>query len=141
MKLLNAILIAGLMTVANADKVDVTPNIIKDTKTGLLWQDTQESKEVRRTYKEAVTYCSNLEIDGRKGWKVPGFGELFSIVDTKVYNPTLSKKFKHFVPDNYWTTKTFSHGMSKEAFVVDFKSGAFNRKLMDDKYFVRCCTK
>ena len=141
MKLLNAILIAGLMTVANAQMVDVTPNIIKDTKTNLLWQDTQESKEVRRTYNEALTYCSNLEIDGKKGWKVPGFGELFSIVDTKVYNPTLSKKFKHFVPDNYWTTKTFSHGMSKEAFVVDFKSGAFNRKLMEDKYFVRCYKK
>ena len=141
MKLLNVVLFASMLTYANAQIVKHSDNIVKDTKTNFLWQDTKEVKNTKRTYNNALEYCKNLEIEGQKGWKLPGFLELFSIVNTKVYNPTLDKNFKHFVTDNYWTTKTFGHATSGEAFVVDFKSGAFNRKMMDDKFFVRCYKK
>jgi len=141
MKLLNVVLFASMLTYANAQIVKHSDNIVKDTKTNFLWQDTKEVKNTKRTYNNALEYCKNLEIEGQKGWKLPGFLELFSIVNTKVYNPTLDKNFKHFVTDNYWTTKTFGHATSGEAFVVDFKSGAFNRKMMNDKFFVRCYKK
>ena len=138
MKLLTILFITGLLSFANAQMINESNNIIKDTKTNLLWQDNQEAKTQIMDYDTAVNYCKNLEIDGKKGWKVPGFGELFSIVNPKSYNPTLSKEFKNYVSDNYWTSKSFSHAMSKEAFVVNYLSGAFNRELMEDKFYVRC---
>ncbi|QKJ22456.1 DUF1566 domain-containing protein [Poseidonibacter lekithochrous] len=138
MKLLNVLVLASLFNFANADLIRVSDNVIKDTKTNFLWQDSKEAKTQRRSFEEAKAYCQNLELDGKTKWEMPSFLAAFSIVNTKVYNPTLSKEFKNYVSDNYWTTKTFSHAMSKEAFVVDYKSGAFNRKLMEDKFYVRC---
>ncbi len=141
MKIVNIIAMSGLLTIASAQMISQSENIIKDNKTNFIWQDTKIVKTEKRSFADAKEYCSNLEIDGIKGWILPGFGELFSLVDMKVYNPTLSKSFKHFVPDNYWTTKTFGHATSGEAFVVNFKSGAFNRELMVDKFYVRCYKK
>lgn len=138
MKILNLLFLASLITYSSADLVRVSDNIIKDTKSNFLWQDSKEVKTEKRNYKEANEYCKNLEIDGNKNWKVPTFLAAFSIVNTKVYNPTLSKEFKNFVSDNYWTTKTFGHGTSGEAFVVNYLSGAFNRFSMEDKFYVRC---
>lgn len=129
------------MTFANAQFLQDSENIIKDTKTNLLWQDTKNVKEKRMNYSEALNYCANLELDNQKNWIVPDFLSLFSIVNTKVYNPTLSNEFKHFISDNYWTTKTFGHAKSGEAFVINFLSGAFNRELMEDKFYVRCYKK
>lgn len=138
MKLLKILLFISIFTYANADIVRVSENSLKDTKTNFLWQDTVDVKDTKRTYNEAVTYCKNLVLDGKNEWSVPTFVAAFSIVDTKVYNPTLSKEFQNFVSDNYWTNKTFGHATSGEAFVVNFLSGAFNRKSMDDKFYVRC---
>ena len=126
---------------ANADIVKHTENTKKDTKTNIVWQDTKDVTSTRRSYEDAKSYCANLKLDGINSWKVPGFLELFSIVDTKAYNPTISKTFEHIVSKNYWTTKTFGHGTSQEAFVVNFLSGAFNREKMDQKFFVRCYSK
>ena len=139
MRLFTLLFITGLVTFSSAQLINESKNIIKDTKTNYLWQDNKAVKMELRDFKNAVNYCKNLELDGQKGWKLPGFGELFSLVDTKSYNPTLFKGFKNFASDNYWTTKMFGHGASHEAFVIDFKSGAFNRQLMDEKFFVRCC--
>lgn len=126
---------------ANADIVKNSANTIKDTKTNYLWQDTKDVSTIKRTFEDAVGYCKNLELDGHKSWDLPGFVELFSIVDTKVYNPTISGNFKYVVSENYWSAKTFGHATSKEAFVVNFLSGAFNREKMDETFYVRCYKK
>jgi len=141
MKLLKVLLVASILTFANAQLTRHSDNIVKDNKSNLLWQDSRDVKTKKVNYKEALAYCKNLTLDGQKGWMVPGFGELFTIVNFKRYNPTLSKEFKNFLPENYWTTKVFSHGISNEAFVVYFLSGAFNREKMDKKFFVRCYKK
>ncbi len=141
MKLLVLFLFTSFLTFANAEFISLSKNIIKDLKTSFLWQDTIDVKERTMNYSQAVSYCKNLEIDGEKNWIVPDFLALFSIVNTKEYNPTLSKDFKYFISDNYWTTKTFGHAKSGEAFVINFLSGAFNRELMEDKFYVRCYQK
>ena len=126
---------------ASAEIVKNSKNTLKDTKTNYIWQDTKETKTNKRTFSEAVEYCKNLELDGRKSWELPGFMELFSIIDTKRYNPSISKSFKNITPKDYWTTKTFGNATSNEAFVVNFVSGAFNRVKMNTKSFVRCYQK
>ena len=138
MKILKALLFTGLLTYANAAFIQHSENIIKDDKSNFLWQDSTDVKTKRVNFKEALKYCKNLTLDGQTGWEMPGFGEMFTIVNFKRYNPTLPNEFKNFLPENYWTTKIFSHGVSNEAFVVYFLSGAFNREKMDQKFFVRC---
>lgn len=141
MKVFIFIALALFINIANAQIVKESANIKKDTKTNLLWQDTKVSNSKKMNFEEAKNYCKNLDLDGLKGWLVPGFLELFSLVDTKVYNPTISKKFKYIASDNYWSSKTFSHAASNEAFVVNFLSGAFNREKMSKSFFVRCYKK
>lgn len=142
MKQLNIFILSLFITLgANADIVKNSANTIKDTKTNYIWQDTKDVKTTKRSFDEAVAYCKNLELEGHKSWELPGFVELFSIIDTKVYNPSISVNFKYVLPNNYWSSKTFGHGTSKEAFVVNFLSGAFNREKMDKKFYVRCYQK
>jgi hypothetical protein len=140
MKNLKTLLFLAFITYSNsnAQLIKTSESIIKDTKTNLLWQDTKDINIEKRTFIEAAKYCESLELDTYKNWRIPDFIELFSIVDTKLYNPTLSIEFKYVVSDNYWTSKTFGHGISGEAFVVNFLSGAFNRELMEDKFYTRC---
>lgn len=125
---------------ANADLVKNSENTIKDTKTNFIWQDTQDVSSIKRSFHEAKEYCQKLELDGINSWKVPGFVELFSIVNTKEYNPTISKTFKYITSDNYWSSKTFGHSSTKEAFAINFLSGAFNREKMDQSFYIRCYT-
>lgn len=141
MKLLNIFIFASFLSYANAQIVTKSENIVEDTKTNFLWQDNKIVKTEKRSFKEATEYCKELKLDNITGWELPGFLELFSIVNPKVYNPTLSKKFQNFVTDNYWSAKKFGHGTSTEAIVINFKSGAFNRELMVDKFYVRCYKK
>ncbi|MFT5661898.1 MAG: hypothetical protein ACI9TV_002546 [Sulfurimonas sp.] len=142
MKKLNTLILTLFISLGvNADIVKNSANIIKDTKTNYLWQDTKDVSTTKRNFEDAVGYCENLELDGHKSWKLPGFMELFSIVDTKVYKPTISENFKFVVSDNYWSSKTFGHAASKEAFVINFLSGAFNREKMDKVFYVRCYKK
>ena len=141
MNTLKLLLLAGLLTYANAALIRHSENIVKDDKSMLLWQDSVDVKTKKFTFEESKKYCQNLTVDGEKGWNLPGFGELFSIVNTKTYNPTLSTVFKNYIPDNYWTSKVFSHGSSEEVFVVNFLSGAFNREHWNDKFSVRCYKK
>lgn len=141
MKLITTLLFTSLLTFANAELINESKNTLKDIKTSFLWQDNESVKTEKMNFLDASSYCKNLEVDNIKGWELPGFLELFSIVNPKLYNPTLSKKFKNFATDNYWSGKKFGHGTSTEAIVINFKSGAFNRELMVDKFYVRCYKK
>ena len=142
MKLLYAfILLLSMIYNANAELIKNSKNIIKDTKTNYLWQDTKEVSTGKKTFIDAVNYCRNLELDGETSWEVPGFMELQSIVDVYAYNPAISKKFNFIVPDKYWTSKNFGMKGNKYAYVVNFSTGVFNKERAHYEYYVRCYKK
>ena len=130
-----------LASFANAEFTQKSESIIQDSKTGFLWEDTNTSKTVLRTFKEASTYCSELELDGQKGWIIPNLKELFTIVNTQAYNPTSFPEFKFTAGDTYWTTRLYSRGISNDAYTITFKTGSLYRRNMEDKFFVRCLKK
>ena len=99
MRILKIFFFIGLISYLNAEITKQTESILKDTITNLLWQDTKDNNNEKKNFVDAQKYCENLELDGYKNWKLPDFLELFSIVDTKLYNPTLSKECKFFVSD------------------------------------------
>jgi hypothetical protein len=52
---------------------------ITDHCTKLLWQ--KSASDTQPTWDQAQTYCSNLNLGKKTGWKVPTIQELFSIVN------------------------------------------------------------
>lgn len=136
---ISIVLFCMLFTISvNGDFINKGQNIIQDNKTNFLWQDTKEVKTIKMNFNTAVSYCKNLDLDGIKGWELPNLKQLFTIVNTKEYNPTIYKEFKNITPDTYWTTKLFSRGASNDAYTITFKTGSLYRRNMDDKFFVRC---
>ncbi|MBT3881963.1 MAG: DUF1566 domain-containing protein [Campylobacteraceae bacterium] len=133
------VLCCTLFTIyANGDFINKSKSIIQDNQTSFLWQDTKEVKTIKRDFTEAVSYCKDLELDGIKGWELPNLKQLFTIVNTKKYNPAIYEEFKNINPDTYWTSKLFSRGASNDAYTITFKTGSLYRRNMNDKFFVRC---
>ncbi|MGX9416110.1 Lcl domain-containing protein [Vibrio sp. WJH972] len=58
---------------------DIGDGSIADTATGLMWQQTDNSKGLR--WEEALQYCENLNLSGNSDWRLPNAKELQSIVD------------------------------------------------------------
>jgi hypothetical protein len=65
----------------SGDSTDATPALeatIVDPDTGIEWQNINLPE--RLTYQEAVDYCSNLELDGKRGFELPNYDELRTLV-------------------------------------------------------------
>ncbi|TIH19225.1 DUF1566 domain-containing protein [Marinifilum sp. JC120] len=59
--------------------VDRKDGTVEDKATGLIWQQADSVKKLN--WKEALSYCENLNHAGRTDWRLPNVKELQSIVD------------------------------------------------------------
>jgi hypothetical protein len=77
---------------------------VLDKETRLVWAKDANLGGMR-TWELAITYCQNLSIGGRKGWRLPSAAELASLVDPTTTNPALpgGHPFCCVQPDNYWS--------------------------------------
>ena len=122
--------------------IDANSGIVVDAIYGLAWQDAAEI--FKGSYKDAVSYCENLNHGGYSDWRLPGASELLSITDYGRYKPAINKAFKHVGRDgsdkygSYWS----STGASFDAggvWVVQFGSGFDNWvKINSADNFARC---
>ena len=128
---------------------DDDKNIVIDRKTGLQWQDNDGTKVIKRNWRDAITHCENLELDGNN-WRLPNIRELNSIVDETRSNPAIYNAFKNIENRKYWSsTSTVEFNNFDNAWFVHFSDGdsrwrfkdtdAHPGALIRDKdYFVRC---
>lgn len=58
---------------------DQTDDVVLDKETGLVWERYPHS--VHSSWSDACASCYNLELAGRKGWRLPSVEELTSLVD------------------------------------------------------------
>ena len=109
--------------------IDVNSGIVLDAIYGLMWQDAAEI--FKGSYKDAVSYCENLNHGGYSDWRLPSASELLSITDYGRYKPAINKAFKYVGKEggdkygSYWS----STGASFDAdgvWVVQFSSGFDN---------------
>ncbi|WP_314978040.1 DUF1566 domain-containing protein [Campylobacter rectus] len=122
--------------------IDVNSGIVLDAIYGLMWQDAAEI--FKGSYKDAVSYCENLNHGGYSDWRLPSASELLSITDYGRYKSAINKAFKHVGKDgsdkygSYWS----STGASFDAggvWVVQFGSGFDNWvKINSADNFARC---
>ena len=114
--------------VVSADGLSVT-----DTITGLLWQRDgsgtrvgciTDSSNLTCTWDEAESYCASLVLGGLSGWRLPGWMELFTILDLTTdwtSSPINQTIFPNTPTEAYWTSSLFL-GISSSAMFVSFGS-------------------
>jgi len=107
---------------------------VRDTTHHLLWQDTDAVAKNARGWHEAKAYCTNLEIGGIRGWRLPTEEELLGIVDFMVIDPAIYTVFKVVVSEDYWTAQR----NGEKAKSVYFGSGCTNDEDLRKKLWVRC---
>ena len=105
---------------------------VLDKQTGLTWARNANIFEKAVPYEEAAKLCQNVEIGGKKDWRLPTRDELIVLLDTSQSNPALPEghPFNNLLVlignCDYWTC-TECEGDSKSAWMVRMQSG----KVMD----------
>ena len=79
-------------------------NTVRDTLWDKVWQKSDDG--VYRTWNEAQSYCSNLQLDGYSDWRLPSIQELQTILDYTTYYPSLSTQLFKSSWYYYWTGTT-----------------------------------
>jgi hypothetical protein len=109
---------------------------IKDNNTGLIWQ--REDDDTTRTWTEAGSYCSGLNVEGNSDWRLPNPEELTSIVSYSTFNPSIATSyFPNTKPHYYWSSSNpvYRGGYAWE---IEFNYGGENVHPMTNANFVRC---
>ena len=94
-----------------------------DKETGLVWEQSPNGVD-ERTWANARAHCANKNVGGRKGWRLPSFAELASLVDTSQPAPRLppGHPFDNVQSSGYWSATTSAFNTAV-AFHVDFDNG------------------
>jgi hypothetical protein len=113
----------GFMRCARGDALESTYSsdgaTVTDLSTGLVWEN--QGNSTKYTWKDALTYCENLNLGGKSDWRLPNYKELLSIVDYTKNNPAISAPFSA-QSTSYWTSSTrYDH--PNNGFYVDFTTG------------------
>ena len=82
------------LSVRNGDE------IVTDKNTNLIWQKTH----TMLNWKEALSYCENLDYAGYGDWRLPNRNELLSLVDYEKTDPASS--FPDMVSEIFWSSTT-----------------------------------
>lgn len=99
---------------------------VLDTTTGLIWEKTPSSGE--SGWYRAKTECGVKVIGGHRGWRLPSFFELMTLVDpaASIWRgaPKLpaGHPFGRMPVDTYWSADV-PQGNPAHAYVVDFSAG------------------
>lgn len=112
--------------------------MIKDTSTGLLWEDTPHVRETKITHPRAKMYCSELKLGGFQDWRLPTIRELLSIVDYRRTSPALLKAFNYVEDESFYWSKTVVADESDAFWGVNFKRGASSKASEYYERYVRC---
>ena len=135
-----------LISLVKAELIrDDIKEIVLDTRTNLMWQDNSAvrydvsiSKNNRKTWPQAISYCENLNFASFTDWKLPNINELFYMASRETHNPALSEVFKNVSNTYYWSSTTYAQD-SENAWRVDFSTGENGKssKVYTSNY-VRC---
>ena len=109
---------------------------VKDQVTGLIWQRSQAPSTY--TWSNAVSYCSTTLTLGGEVWRLPTLKELTTIVDYKLYNPSInSAAFPSTSNSYFWSNSPFAGGAGS-SWVVYFSNGGAGYGGQTGNVYVRC---
>jgi len=108
---------------------------ITDIDTGLMWQ--VQVSDIKKNWKDALSYCENLVYAEYSDWRLPDREELRSIVNYSNKNPAIFEQFNDTMLEYYWSSTTNANYASS-AWGIDFKYGddSYSRH-KSSEYYVR----
>lgn len=148
--LMSSLLIANIsFAVCKDDMESIAPNeryiliadnVVQDKQTNLMWTQCSEgqtwdngnclSKPNKKiSYHSAIGKAKKINLGGFDDWRVPTVTELYSLVDTACYNPSLNKvAFPKTELGQYWsiTKAAFNKnkkGNTNKIWRIDFGTG------------------
>jgi hypothetical protein len=107
-----------------------------DLNTNLMWQ--REDDGIMRTWIEADTHCSGINLGGYTDWRLPSKRELIGIVNYGQMYPAIDRSaFPSTKNTHYWTVSKMpcSDG---DPWSVDFAAGYCNILSPSTRAFTRC---
>jgi hypothetical protein len=110
---------------------------VLDKETGLVWAESPNT--TTKIWDEALYYCYNLILGGRKGWRLPTVEELESLVDPNEISPALpgGHPFNNVQSSYYWSSTTYA-GDTCYAWTVDMRNGGvINRHKVNHVNYIR----
>jgi C1A family cysteine protease len=100
---------------------------VTDIHAGLMWV---RGEGVRMTWREAISYCASLVLDGHDDWRLPNLNELRSIVDYSTYNPSIMRgnspnllAFPEVYSERYWSSTSAATSFMT-SYNIDFYYGS-----------------
>jgi hypothetical protein len=130
-----AILILMPCLCFSSDFTDNGDGTITDNKTGLMWM--KETADNTMTWKDAFSYCENLDYAGYSDWRLPNIKELGSIVDYSAYNPAIDTNFFPDTMSSYYWSSTTGSNDTDNAWLVYFYNGDDCDYYKSNTYYVR----
>lgn len=133
------LLILSMVFLCAADMMrDRSKGIVIDTANKLMWQDSEDNINVKKSQAGAQEYCENLIHADYSDWRVPSMEEFESIVDKKNEKTYINRAFKYNRPDGYWSDNVKWRTLWFYADYMHFLSGTpyyDNKKKLK---YVRC---
>lgn len=99
---------------------------VLDKETGLVWVKTPDVTQ--RAWQAASDYCADLNLGGRKGWRLPTREELASLIDPNSPGGTklpTGHPFLNVSADAYWSSTIYS-GDESYSWGVNMSNGSVN---------------
>ncbi len=94
-----------------------------------MWQDRWINKEITMNWRNAVSYCNNLELEGYDDWRLPSKEILKEVYGSK-------SEFINFSSCYYWSSTANPH--SREAWIVYYHDGNADKSDKVLEYCIRC---
>lgn len=99
---------------------------VTDNSTGLMWQQATATTGTSGNYftwKDALSYCDNLNLGGHTDWRMPNFKELQSLLDFSHYQPSINTNyFPDTKPYQWYWSSTSASGAWDRAFYLIFSN-------------------
>ena len=124
-----------IATLANSEMIRFPDKeVVLDTDSNLMWQDSIDAKTVQKEWDKALEYCSNLNLNGITGWKLPDKYDLEELYKKKKAN-LLTNVDDSFWFSEYWTSSRYS---SDKAWLVFPSNGDSYANLVSWSSNIRC---
>ncbi len=108
---------------------------VLDRETDLVWQ--RDTSETIYDWYAAQSYCYNIIIGSRGGWRLPSVEELKSLVDPTQVNPALPDDHPFTNVKNYYWSSSTRADVTTYAWFVKFYYGYAGNNLKTNSYYVR----
>jgi len=122
---------------------DTTDDMVLDKETSLVWERSPGATATS-DWGAAVTHCYQLEVGGRKGWRLPTIEELATLIDMANADPALPSNhpFSVVTPGFYWSATTcIATGCTNHAWRVGIHDGAVGPEIKADADFRAWCVR